>query len=109
MKARSMRPSVSAFLAAAAILGTAGCAESQVISHTVNFVAEDGRAELPEVSDADWSTYNHGVTGWRYRSGPSISRGRIYVGTGSILFLKKEIEGSLQCYGLPGEKVEPSP
>lgn len=41
-------------------------------------------------------------------SGPSISRGRVYVGTGSILFLKKELEGSVQCYGLPGEKVEPS-
>ncbi|MEM6366448.1 MAG: hypothetical protein AAF745_18625, partial [Planctomycetota bacterium] len=35
-------------------------------------------------------------------SGPSISRGRVYVGTGSILFLKKELEGSVQCYGLPG-------
>lgn len=42
-------------------------------------------------------------------SGPSISRGRIYVGTGSILFLKKELEGSVQCYGLPNEKVEPVP
>ncbi len=38
-------------------------------------------------------------------SGPSISRGRVYVGTGSILFLKKELEGSVQCYGLPNEDV----
>ena len=36
-------------------------------------------------------------------SGPSISRGRIYVGTGSILFLKKEITGTLYSFGLPGE------
>lgn len=36
-------------------------------------------------------------------SGPSISRGRIYVGTGSILFLKKEMTGTLYSYGLPGE------
>lgn len=42
-------------------------------------------------------------------SGPSISRGRIYVGTGSILFLKKQIEGSLQCYGLPDESIEFKP
>lgn len=42
-------------------------------------------------------------------SGPSISRGRIYVGTGSILFLKKQVEGSVQCYGLPNEKVEFTP
>ena len=36
-------------------------------------------------------------------SGPSISRGRIYVGTGSILFLKKQLKGALISYGLPGE------
>ncbi len=42
-------------------------------------------------------------------SGPSISRGRVYVGTGSILFLKKELEGSVQCYSLPDESVAPSP
>ena len=36
-------------------------------------------------------------------SGPSISRGRIYVGTGSILFLKKQDTGHLMCFGLPGE------
>ena len=36
-------------------------------------------------------------------SGPSISRGRIYVGTGSILFLKKEITGTLYSFGLPGD------
>jgi hypothetical protein len=42
-------------------------------------------------------------------SGPSISRSRIYVGTGSILFLKKELEGSVQCYGLPNEKLESVP
>jgi polyvinyl alcohol dehydrogenase (cytochrome) len=36
-------------------------------------------------------------------SGPSISRGRIYVGTGSILFLKKETTGTLYSFGLPGE------
>ncbi len=35
-------------------------------------------------------------------SGPSISRGRIYVGTGSILFLKKQLKGALISYGLPG-------
>lgn len=38
-------------------------------------------------------------------SGPSISRGRIYVGTGSILFLKKEVNGTLYSFGLPGEDV----
>ena len=36
-------------------------------------------------------------------SGPSISRGRIYVGTGSILFLKKQMTGTLYSFGLPGE------
>jgi len=36
-------------------------------------------------------------------SGPSISRGRIYIGTGSILFLKKEPTGTLYSFGLPGE------
>ena len=36
-------------------------------------------------------------------SGPSISRGRIYVGTGSILFLKKQVTGTLYSFGLPGE------
>jgi hypothetical protein len=36
-------------------------------------------------------------------SGPSISRGRIYVGTGSILFLKKELTGTLYSFGLPGD------
>ena len=36
-------------------------------------------------------------------SGPSISRGRIYVGTGSILFLKKRMTGVLHSFGLPGE------
>ncbi len=34
-------------------------------------------------------------------SGPSISRGRIYVGTGSILFLKQQLKGALISYGLP--------
>ena len=36
-------------------------------------------------------------------SGPSISRGRIYVGTGSILFLKKQVTGTLYSFGLSGE------
>ena len=36
-------------------------------------------------------------------SGPSISRGRVYVGTGSILFLKKQMNGVLYSFGLPGE------
>ena len=36
-------------------------------------------------------------------SGPSISRGRIYVGTGSILFLKKQDTGILYSFGLPGK------
>ena len=36
-------------------------------------------------------------------SGPSISRGRVYVGTGSILFLKKQMNGILYSFGLPGE------
>jgi len=36
-------------------------------------------------------------------SGPSISRGRIYVGTGSILFLKQNMKGILYSFGLPGE------
>lgn len=36
-------------------------------------------------------------------SGPSISRGRIYIGTGSILFLKKQLTGTLYCFGLPND------
>ena len=36
-------------------------------------------------------------------SGPSISRGRIYVGTGSILFLAKSNYGTLYSFGLDGE------
>ncbi len=36
-------------------------------------------------------------------SGPSISRGRIYVGTGSTLFLKQKFTGTLYSFGLPGE------
>ena len=36
-------------------------------------------------------------------AGPSISRGRIYVGSGSILFFKKQYEGMLYSYGLPGQ------
>ena len=36
-------------------------------------------------------------------SGPSISRGRIFVGTGSILFLKQQTNGILYSFGLPGE------
>ena len=35
-------------------------------------------------------------------SGPSLSRGRIYVGTGSILFLGKKLTGTLYSFGLPG-------
>ena len=34
-------------------------------------------------------------------SGPSISRGRIYVGTGSVLFLGTTTTGSLFSFGLP--------
>ena len=36
-------------------------------------------------------------------SGPSISRGRIYVGTGSMLFLKQQMTGTLFSFGLPGK------
>jgi polyvinyl alcohol dehydrogenase (cytochrome) len=36
-------------------------------------------------------------------SGPSISRGRVYVGSGSILFLKKQLKGTLYSFGLPGK------
>ena len=36
-------------------------------------------------------------------TGPSISRGRIYIGTGSIMFLKQQQTGSLISFGLPGE------
>ena len=36
-------------------------------------------------------------------SGPSISRGRVYVGTGSILFLKQQTTGVLYSFGLPQE------
>ena len=36
-------------------------------------------------------------------SGPSISRGRIYVGTGSVMFLKQQWTGALISFGLPGE------
>lgn len=36
-------------------------------------------------------------------SGPSISRGRIYAGSGSILFLGKSDQGVLYSFGLPEE------
>ena len=36
-------------------------------------------------------------------SGPSISRNRIYQGTGSILFLAKKNTGTLFSFGLPGD------
>jgi outer membrane protein assembly factor BamB len=44
-------------------------------------------------------------------SGPSVSRGRVYVGTGNTLFnppdfeayLPKRYTGTLYCLGLPGE------
>jgi polyvinyl alcohol dehydrogenase (cytochrome) len=36
-------------------------------------------------------------------TGPSISRGRIYVGTGSVMFLKQQRTGALISFGLPGE------
>lgn len=39
-------------------------------------------------------------TAW---SGPSISRGRVYVGTGSVLFYGKRDQGTLHSFGLPGE------
>ena len=40
-------------------------------------------------------------------SGPSISRGRIYVGTGSVLFLGQKMNGTLISFGLPGrDQVE---
>ena len=39
-------------------------------------------------------------------SGPSISRGRIYVGTGSILFLEKQATGTLYSFGLPDDEID---
>ncbi len=36
-------------------------------------------------------------------SGPSVSRGRVYVGTGSVLFYGKQDKGTLRSFGLPGE------
>lgn len=36
-------------------------------------------------------------------TGPSVSRGRVYVGTGSILFLGRKYTGTLYSFGLPGE------
>jgi polyvinyl alcohol dehydrogenase (cytochrome) len=36
-------------------------------------------------------------------TGPSVSRGRVYVGTGSILFLGRKYTGTLHSFGLPGE------
>ena len=36
-------------------------------------------------------------------SGPSVSRGRVYIGTGSILFLKRDVRGHVYSFGLPGE------
>ncbi|HEV3003685.1 MAG TPA: PQQ-binding-like beta-propeller repeat protein, partial [Pirellulales bacterium] len=46
-------------------------------------------------------------------SGPSVSRGRVYVGTGNTLFnpfdfeafFPKEYTGVLYCFGLPGDEV----
>lgn len=49
-------------------------------------------------------------TAW---TGPSISRGRVFVGTGSILFLKKQLTGTLFSFGLPGQdeldRIVPEP
>ena len=36
-------------------------------------------------------------------AGPSISRGRVYVGSGSVLFFEIQEEGVLWSFGLPGE------
>lgn len=36
-------------------------------------------------------------------SGPSVSRGRVYVGTGSVLFYGKKDRGTLRSFGLPGD------
>lgn len=36
-------------------------------------------------------------------TGPSVSRGRVYVGTGSILFLGRKVTGTLYSFGLPGD------
>ena len=36
-------------------------------------------------------------------TGPSISRGRIYCGSGSILFLGSQLHGAVYSFGLPGE------
>ena len=36
-------------------------------------------------------------------AGPSISRDRVYVGSGSILFFERQEEGVLWSFGLPGE------
>jgi outer membrane protein assembly factor BamB len=44
-------------------------------------------------------------------SGPSVSRGRVYVGTGNTLFspgdheafFPKKYTGELYCFGLPGD------
>ncbi len=35
-------------------------------------------------------------------SGPSVSRGRVYVGTGSVLFYGKKDRGAILSFGLPG-------
>jgi outer membrane protein assembly factor BamB len=51
-------------------------------------------------------------------SGPSVSRGRVYVGTGNALFTRGDYEsfyrkqdfGILYCFGLPGaDEVERAP
>ena len=36
-------------------------------------------------------------------AGPSISQGRVYVGSGSVLFFETQEEGVLWSFGLPGQ------
>ena len=36
-------------------------------------------------------------------SGPSVSRGRVYIGTGSTLFFRKSATGTLYSFGLSGD------
>lgn len=73
-----------------ALGGGIACFTTTASEHLVVLAADSGKL-LKQI---------HIGTVW---SGPSISRGRIYVGTGSILFLKKDASGTLYSFGLPGD------
>ena len=95
---RHERPQVRSFFykggdpvgAGIALAGGLACFTTTISEKLVVLDAASGKV----VKEADVGTV------W---SGPSISRGRIFVGTGSVLFFKKQLTGALLSFGLPGE------